>query len=84
MSFDTSSKTPQKEKTGAPEVKGLAGEILEYIRENDKGKGISTDEIVQYFEGNGIDPVKVNLTLIDLMDAERIIEQEIGVYKYSP
>ncbi len=84
MSFDTSSKPPQKEKTGAAEVKGLAGEILEYIRKNDKGKGISTDEIVQYFEGRGIDPVNVNLMLIDLMDAEKIIEQEIGVYKYSP
>jgi RPA family protein len=83
MSFDTSSKPPQEKKTGATDVKGLAGEILEYIRKSDKGKGISTDEIVQYFEGRGIDPVKVNLMLIDLMDAERIIEQEIGVYRYS-
>jgi RPA family protein len=83
MSFDTSSEPPQEKKTGATDVKGLAGEILEYIRKSDKGKGISTDEIVQYFEGRGIDPVKVNLMLIDLMDAERIIEQEIGVYRYS-
>ena len=79
MAFDKKEESPkQKEK---PEVSGLAGQILRYIIEKDNPNGVSIKEIAKHFETKGIDPLQINLELIDLVDNERVIEQEVGVYK---
>jgi RPA family protein len=81
MSYDTSSedsKTPAKTTTSA---KGLAGEILEFIKKNEASGGVRIQAIAEHFEAKGIESLKIQLELIDLVDQERIVEEEVGLYR---
>ncbi|MHA1906554.1 MAG: hypothetical protein ACW98Y_04610 [Candidatus Thorarchaeota archaeon] len=82
MSYDTSqedkSKTPSKSTSAA---KGLAGEILEFIKKNESSGGVRIEEIAKHFEAKGIESLKIQLELIDLVDQERIVEEEVGLYR---
>ncbi len=80
MAFDERRES-KSEKKKPSDVSDLAGQILSYIIEKDSPSGVSIKEIAKHFESKGIDPLKINLELIDLVDNERVIEQEVGVYK---
>lgn len=79
MSFTKS--VPAPPKAVAQDVSGLAGQILGYIVENDNPNGVSIKEIAKHFEGKGIEPLRINMELIDLVDNEKVVEQEVGVYR---
>ena len=82
MSYDTSKeKQPKTQSKSAPKVKGLGGEILEFIKKNDSSGGVRIEEIAKHFEAKGIESLKIQLELIDLVDQERIVEEEVGLYR---
>jgi hypothetical protein len=79
MSFDESPSTPEKSTSKSPPVKGLAGRILDYIEKNSSKGSVHADEIAKAIGEN--DPVKVQLELINLVDQEKIMEEEVGLYR---
>lgn len=80
MSFDA--KMPSKPQSDIPsDVSKLAKQILAYLKEKDNPNGVSIKEIAKHFEENGVDPLQINLELIDLVDSEKVVEQEVGVYR---
>ncbi len=85
MSYDTSQQSSKPKKTTpsktAPTIKGLSGEILQFIKENEEPKGVRIEEIAEYFSSKKIDTSKIQLNLIDLVDQELVIEEEIGLYR---
>lgn len=78
MSFDDSAEHSSKRSS---EVKGLAGEILQYIIDNDNPDGVPIEKIVDHFETKDYDKIKVNKELISLFEEEKIVEHEFGVYR---
>ncbi len=62
-------------------VGGVAGEILQYIIDNDNPDGVGIKTIVSHFEEKGVDAWQINLEILDLVDKELIMEQEVGVYR---
>ena len=82
MSYDTSKEEqPKTQPKSAPKVKGLGGDILEFIKKNDSSGGVRIEEIAKHFEAKGIESLKIQLELIDLVDQERIVEEEVGLYR---
>ncbi|MDF1537616.1 MAG: OB-fold nucleic acid binding domain-containing protein [Candidatus Thorarchaeota archaeon] len=79
MSFDESSSEPEKPAAKSTSVKGLAGKILDYFEKNSSKGGIRIDDIAKAF--GDIDPVKVQMELFDLIDQEKIVEEEVGLYR---
>jgi RPA family protein len=77
MSYDTSKETPSKKSQKSTPAKGLAGEIIEFIKKKESSSsGVRIEEIAKHFEAKGIESLKIQLELIDLVDQERIVEEE--------
>lgn len=79
MSYDESASEPEIPAPKSAPAKGLAGKILEFIKEKGAKGTVHIDDIAKAFEDT--DPVKVQLELIDLVDQEKIIEEEVGIYR---
>lgn len=79
MSYDESSSKPEKPAPKSAPAKGLAGKILDYIKKSSSKGSVHIDDIAKAF--GDIDPVKVQLELIDLVDQEKIVEEEVGLYR---
>ncbi|MGB9674953.1 MAG: hypothetical protein ACPLX8_02345, partial [Nanopusillaceae archaeon] len=59
------------------QYKKLRKEILEFIRDNDKGDGVSLDEILEFFENEKL----VDQIIKDLLSSGEIYESSSGKYK---
>lgn len=80
MSYDTSVETKKKAK-GSTSLGNLASEILDYIKASSPEGGVRIEDIAKHFEKKGIESVKIQLELIVLVDEEKIIEEEVGLYR---
>jgi RPA family protein len=81
MSYDTSTDESKATAKVTTSAKGLAGEILEFIKKNESSGGVRIQVIAEHFEAKGIESLKIQLELIDLVDQERIVEEEVGLYR---
>ncbi|MGC9079255.1 MAG: hypothetical protein ACP5G1_00775 [Nanopusillaceae archaeon] len=59
------------------QYKKLRKEILEFIRDNDKGDGVSLNEILEFFENEKL----VDQIIKDLLSSGEIYESSSGKYK---
>ena len=79
MSFDESSSMPEEPEPKSGPAKGLAGKILDYIEKASAKGNVPVDDIAKTF--GDIDPVTVQLAIIDLVNQEKIVEEEVGLYR---
>ncbi len=77
---------PQKQKASKPAQqtitpRGLKGEILDFIRENDSPEGVPIQKIADHFQEQGVSKTSVNREIIELGANGTIAEQSVGVYR---